>query len=158
MFCVRKATGGWRVVNAYNKLNTATIHAQTVIPQKDVLISSMGKSTIFSALDLKDGYFHVIMNETDVAKTAVRTPSGMLWEWLVMPQELKNAPETFNRVVSHAMRPHRAYAPHNWDNVSVNSRVQDGLCEIELHKRHLDVVLLTLGDARLYVNLQKCVI
>lgn len=77
-FCVRKATGGWRVVHAYNKLNTATIPAQTPIPRKDVLLNSMGKSTIFSALDLKDGYYQVHMNETDVAKTAVSTPSGML--------------------------------------------------------------------------------
>ena len=52
-FCVRKATGGWRVVHAYNKLNTATIPAQTPIPRKDVLLNSIRKSTIFSALDLK---------------------------------------------------------------------------------------------------------
>ncbi|CAI5714557.1 unnamed protein product [Peronospora effusa] len=30
-FCVRNATGGWRVVHAYSKLNTATIPAQTSI-------------------------------------------------------------------------------------------------------------------------------
>lgn len=66
------------MVHAYNKLNTATIPAQTPIPQKYVLLQSMGKSTIFSALDLKDGYYQVLMNEADVAKTAVSTPSGML--------------------------------------------------------------------------------
>ena len=107
-FCVRKATGGWRVVHAYNKLNTATIPAQTLIPRKDVLFNLMGKLTKFSALDLKDGYYQVLMNETDVAKTAVSTSSGMLWGWLVMPQVLKNAPATFSRVVAHVMRPHRA--------------------------------------------------
>ena len=32
------------------------------------------------------------------------------------------------------------------------------MSEIELHKRHLDVVLQILGDAQSYVNLQKCVI
>ena len=80
MFCVRKATGGWRVVYVYNKLNTATIPARTPIPRKDVLLNSMGKSTIFSALDLKDGSDQVLMREFDVAKMAVSTPSGMLWE------------------------------------------------------------------------------
>ena len=49
----------------------------------------MEKSTIFSALDLKDGYYQVFINEIDVAKMAVGTPSGMLWEWLVMPQGKK---------------------------------------------------------------------
>ncbi|CAI5721776.1 unnamed protein product [Peronospora farinosa] len=60
-FCVRKATGGWRVAHAYNKLNTTTIPAQTPIPRKDVLLNSMGKSTIFSALDLKVGYYQVLV-------------------------------------------------------------------------------------------------
>ncbi|CAI5722202.1 unnamed protein product [Peronospora effusa] len=143
-FCVRKATGGWRVVHAYNKLNTATIPAQTPILRKDVLLNSMGKSPIFSTLDLKYGYYQVLMRDTDVAKTAVRTPSGMLWEWLVMPQGLRNALATFNRVVAHVMRQHRAYAPHYFDDVFVHSRAEDGLSAIESHKRHLDAVLQTL--------------
>ena len=67
------------MVHPYNKLNTVTIPAQTLIPRKDVLLNSMGKSTIFFALNLKEGYYQVLMNETDVAKTAVSTPSGMLW-------------------------------------------------------------------------------
>ena len=66
-FCGRKAKGGWRVVHAYNKLNTATIPAQTPIPRKDVLLTSMGKSTIFSALNLKYDYYHLLLRESDVA-------------------------------------------------------------------------------------------
>ena len=53
-FCVKKATGGWRIVHAYNKLNAATIPAQTPIPRKDVIIDGMSGSTIFSAVDLRD--------------------------------------------------------------------------------------------------------
>lgn len=53
--CVRKATHGWRIVRAYNKLNAATIPAQTPAPRKDVLLDSMGESTVFSVLDLMDG-------------------------------------------------------------------------------------------------------
>ena len=36
-FCVKKSNGKWRIVHAYNKLNAATIPAQTPIPRKDVL-------------------------------------------------------------------------------------------------------------------------
>ena len=81
------------------------------------------------------------MNETNVAKTAVSTLIGMLWEWLVMPQGLKNDPATFNRVVAHIMRTHRAYALHYFDDVFVYNRDENGLSEIELHKRHLDILL-----------------
>jgi len=90
-FCVRKATGGWRIVHAYNKLNAATIPAQTPIPRKDMLVDSMQGSTEFSTVDLRDGYYQILMRESDIPLTAVSTPSGMLWEYLVMPQGLSNA-------------------------------------------------------------------
>ncbi|GMF54573.1 unnamed protein product [Phytophthora fragariaefolia] len=34
-FCVRKPNGKWRIVHAFNKLNAATIPAQTPIPRKN---------------------------------------------------------------------------------------------------------------------------
>ncbi|KAF1328721.1 reverse transcriptase, partial [Globisporangium splendens] len=145
-FCVRKATGGWRIVHAFNKLNAATIPAQTPIPRKDVLIDSMGGSTVFSALDLMDGFYQILMRESDVPLTAVSTPSGMLWEWLVMPQGLKNAPATFNRLVTHLLRPHRAYAPSYFDDNFVHSRAEGDLSTVDVQKRHLRSVLQCLRD------------
>ncbi|KAF1315298.1 Pol protein, partial [Globisporangium splendens] len=142
-FCVRKATGGWRIVHAFNKLNAATIPAQTPIPRKDVLIDSMGGSTVFSALDLMDGFYQILI--------------GMLWEWLVMPQGLKNAPATFNRLVMHLLRPHRAYAPSYFDDIFVHSRAEGGLSVVDVHKRHLRSVLQCLRDNSLYCNLKKCI-
>ncbi|KAF1331522.1 Pol protein, partial [Globisporangium splendens] len=156
-FCVRKATGGWRIVHAFNKLNAATIPAQTPIPRKDVLIDSMGGSTVFSALNLMDGFYQILMRESDVPLTAVSTPSGMLWEWLVMPQGLKNAPATFNRLVMHLLRPHRAYAPSYFDDIFVHSRAEGDLSAVDVHKRHLRSVLQCLRDNSLYCNLKKCV-
>ncbi|KAF1325889.1 Pol protein, partial [Globisporangium splendens] len=156
-FCVRKATGGWRIVHAFNKLNAATIPAQTPIPRKDVLIDSMGGSTVFSALDLMDGFYQILMRESDVPLTAVSTPSGMLWEWLVMPQGLKNAPATFNRLVTHLLRPHRAYAPSYFDDIFVHSRAEGDLSAVDVHKRHLRSVLQCLRDNSLYRNLKKCI-
>jgi hypothetical protein len=91
-FCVKKATGGWRIVHAFNKLNAATVPAQTPIPRKDAIIDGMQGSTVFSAIDLRDGFYQILMRESDIPLTAVSTPSGMLWEWLVMPQGLTNAP------------------------------------------------------------------
>ncbi|GMF40413.1 unnamed protein product [Phytophthora fragariaefolia] len=81
-FCVKKAQGGWRIGHAYNKLNDATVLAQTPIPRKYEIIDSMALSTIFSALDLRDRFYKILMRESDIPLTAVSTPSGMLWEWL----------------------------------------------------------------------------
>ncbi|KAE9038079.1 hypothetical protein PR001_g8104 [Phytophthora rubi] len=104
-FCVKKATGGWRIVHAFNKLNDATIPAQTPIPRKDMVLDSMTGSVIYSAIDLTDGIYQILMRESDIPLRAVSTPSGMLWEWLVIPQGLKNAHATFNCMVSHVLRP-----------------------------------------------------
>ena len=94
---VKKPNGKWRIVHAYNKLNAATIPAQTPIPRKDVLQNNMLGCILYSALDLADGYYQLLMRASDIPLTAVSTPSGMLWEWLVMPQGLSNDPATFNR-------------------------------------------------------------
>ncbi|KAE9276097.1 hypothetical protein PR003_g29154 [Phytophthora rubi] len=79
-FCVKKATGGWRIVHAFNKLNDATIPAQTPIPRKDMVLETMSGSVIYSAIDLTDGFYQILMRESDIPLTAVSTPSGMLWE------------------------------------------------------------------------------
>ncbi|GMF44870.1 unnamed protein product [Phytophthora fragariaefolia] len=100
-FCVKNATGGWRIVHTFNKLNDATIPAQTPIPRKDMVLDSMSGNVDFSAIDLTDGFYQILMRKSDIPLTAVSTPSGMLWECLVMPPGLKNAPATFNCMVSH---------------------------------------------------------
>ncbi|POM81252.1 Pol protein [Phytophthora palmivora] len=56
-FCVRKPNGKWRPIHAYNKLNNATVPAQTPIPRKDVLLNNMSGCTLSSALNLFDGYY-----------------------------------------------------------------------------------------------------
>ena len=77
-FCVRKATGRWRIVHAFNKLNAATVPTQTPIPRKDVIIDGMSKSTIFSSADVMDGFYHILMRERDIPYATVSTPIGML--------------------------------------------------------------------------------
>ncbi|POM64448.1 Putative Polyprotein [Phytophthora palmivora] len=64
-----------------------------------MVLDSMSGSVIFSAIDLTDGFYQILMRESDIPLTAVSTPFGMLWEWLVMPQGLKNAPATLNRMI-----------------------------------------------------------
>ncbi|KAE8958780.1 hypothetical protein PR002_g30757 [Phytophthora rubi] len=154
-FCVKKAQGGWRIVHAYNKLNDATALAQTPIPRKDVIIDSMALSTIFSALDLRDGFYQILMRESDIHLTAVSTPSGMLWEWLVMPQGLKNAPVTFNRCVTHLLRSVRDFAPSYFDDVFIHTRAVDGKSEVEMHKEHLRKLFALMRKHKLYANLKK---
>uniref|UniRef100_H3H592 Reverse transcriptase domain-containing protein n=1 Tax=Phytophthora ramorum TaxID=164328 RepID=H3H592_PHYRM len=117
----------------------------------------MTSSTIFSTLDLRDGFYQILMRESDIPLTAVSTPSGMLWEWLVMPQGLKNAPATFNRCVTHLLRSVRDFAPSYFDDVFIHSRAVNGKSDVEMHTEHLRKLLELMRKHKLYANLKKCI-
>ncbi|KAH9111480.1 hypothetical protein AeMF1_014009 [Aphanomyces euteiches] len=116
----------------------------------------MAGSTIFSTIDLRDGFYQILMRICDIPKTAVSTPSGMLWEWLVMPQGLSNAPATFNRLVTGKLQPLREFAPSYFDDIYVHSRASATQSDVEIHRAHLRAVLEILRENCLFANLQKC--
>uniref|UniRef100_H3H744 Reverse transcriptase domain-containing protein n=1 Tax=Phytophthora ramorum TaxID=164328 RepID=H3H744_PHYRM len=102
-------------------------------------------------------YKDILMRESDIPLTAVSTPSGMLWEWLVMPQGLKNAPATFNRCVTHLLRSVRDFAPSYFDDVFIHSRAVNGKSDVEMHTEHLRKLLELMRKHKLYANLKKCI-
>uniref|UniRef100_H3GD69 Integrase catalytic domain-containing protein n=1 Tax=Phytophthora ramorum TaxID=164328 RepID=H3GD69_PHYRM len=100
--------------------------------------------SLHSTLTFFDGYNQLLMRASDIPLTVVSTPSGMLWEWLVMSQGLSNAPATFNRLVTQLLRPHRAYAQTYFDDIFV-------------HSHHLRAVLECMRPNKLYANAYKCI-
>ncbi|KAE9332579.1 hypothetical protein PR003_g14438 [Phytophthora rubi] len=117
----------------------------------------MSGSTKFSAIDLMDGFYQILMREADVPLTADSTPSGMLWEWLVMSQGLKNAPATFNRMVSNLLWPYRDFVPSYFDDIFIHSRAAVGMTDVEMHLQHLGQVFEVMRENKLYANLKKCI-
>ena len=97
-----------------------------------MVLNDMSGSVICSAIDLTDGFYQILMRERGIPLTAVSTPSGMLWEWLVMPQGLKNAPATFNRMVSQVLRSLRDFAPSYFDDIFVHGRAEVNLSEAKV--------------------------
>ena len=81
----------------------------------------MAGSTMYSALELVDEYYKLLMPASDIPLTAISSSSGMIWEWLVMPQGLSNDPATFNSLVTQLFLPHRAYAQTYFDDIFVHS-------------------------------------
>jgi hypothetical protein len=96
---VPKKTGGVRLCVDYRPLNEQTLGDAYPLPRIDQLLRDTMEYRWFSLIDLAAGYWQIPMREECKALTAFVTPQG-LYEFNVMPFGLKNAPATFQRLVT----------------------------------------------------------
>ena len=98
---------------------------------------------------MTNSFFQTQMNPNHIHLTAVNTPLG-LYEWLVMPMGLKNAPAIHQRRVTAALRDLIGKICHIYlDDIVIWSQ------SLEEHTKNVRLVLKALKDARLYVNPDK---
>ena len=146
---VPKKDGSKRFCVDFRKLNAVTKPNSYPLPKIDEILALLGGSQYFSALDCRQGYFQVKMEESSREKTAFCCSRG-LFEFNVMPFGLSNAPGKFQELMSRVLRDCSAFALPYLDDIIIFSK------NFEDHLRHLELVFSKLREHNLKLKPSKC--
>lgn len=147
---VGKKNGEKRLCIDYRALNKITILDKYPMPRIEDLIDRLQGSTIFTSLDLKSGYYQIIMSAESIHKTAFITEDGH-YEFLRLPFGLVNAPSCFQQMMNKIMGNLRfGKVILYFDDILLISE------SVEENLKLLETVLQIFKEHGLTINLKKC--
>ena len=145
-----KKDGGLRFCIDYRWLNKKTVKNRYPLPLLEEMFDRLGHAKVFSKIDLKSGYWQILVRPGDVQKTAFKMRWG-LFEYLVMPFGLTNAPAQFMNMMNNLLGDYLdRFVLIFLDDILVYS------ANVKEHAKHLEKVLQVLRKHRLYTEASKC--
>ncbi|KAJ1038768.1 hypothetical protein NDA10_001054 [Ustilago hordei] len=146
---VPKKDGGLRLCVDYRGLNKITVKNRAPLPLIEEQLFLLRKARIYTKLDLRAAYNLIRIAKGDEWKTAFGTQLG-LYEYLVMPFGLANAPAHFQSFINDIFRDILGiYVVVYLDDFLIFSDTE------EAHVKHVTEVLTCLRSNRLFAKLSK---
>ncbi|SPC68179.1 related to Gag-pol polyprotein [Ustilago sp. UG-2017b] len=147
---VPKKDGGLRLCVDYHGLNEITVKNRAPLPLIEEQLFLLRKARIYTKLDLRAAYNLIRIAKGDEWKTAFGTQLG-LYEYLVMPFGLANAPAHFQSFINDIFQDIiGVYVVVYLDDFLIFSDTE------ESHVKHVTEVLTRLRSNRLFAKLSKC--
>ncbi len=147
----KKPNGGLRLCVDYRGLNAITVPDRYPLPLFKETLRQLSKARYYTKLDVKSAFHRIRIREGDEWLTAFRCRLG-LFEWLVTPFGLVNAPSSFQRYINEHLREHL--------DIDATAYVDDILAytdgTIEEHWKTVRSILEKLEKAGLYLDIDKC--
>ncbi|CAI7731685.1 unnamed protein product [Closterium sp. NIES-53] len=137
-----------RMCGNYRDLNKITKANKYPMPTPEDIFDQLVGATVFSTLNLRQGFNQIQIWEEDHPKTAFHSVDG-LWEWNGMPFGMKNSSAVFQQVMDTILRGIDC-AAYNIDDVVIFSR--DGTS----HVADVERVLGAIMGAGLTCHPNKC--
>uniref|UniRef100_A0A8C5DT92 Gypsy retrotransposon integrase-like protein 1 n=1 Tax=Gouania willdenowi TaxID=441366 RepID=A0A8C5DT92_GOUWI len=137
-----------RFCNDYRKVNAVTKPDSYPLPRMEDCIDRVGSARYVTKLDLLKGYWQVPLTPRASEISAFVTPDSFL-QYTVMPFGLRNAPATFQRLMS------RVLAGIDNCEAYLDDVVAYSTTWVE-HVATLSLIFTRLSAASLTLNLAKC--
>ncbi|OWT42324.1 retrovirus polyprotein [Pochonia chlamydosporia 170] len=146
----KKPGGGLRFCVDYRALNAITIKNRYPLPLIQETLSQLSQAKYFTKLDVVAAFNRIRIKEGQEWMTAFNTRYG-LFESLVMPFGLSNAPATFQARINEVLRPFLdRYCTAYIDDILIYSN------DLASHRLHVKSVLQALEAAGLQLDVKKC--
>ena len=146
---VMKENGEIRITVNMQFLNNLVEPNNYTVPHIQNIIEKTQGKKWFTIIDLKDGYYQILVDPKDKFKTAFRF-NNQLYQFIRMPQGFKNSPAIFQQIMDKVLMEELDIAC----NVYLDDIVVYGRTEAE-HDRNLERVVKKLEENNFKINVSK---